>query len=274
MTAPDASPASRSRAPRPVCLITGASSGIGADLAHCAAADGFDLVLVARRITALADVARVCEKKHDVKVTIIQSDLADPTACRVLAAELRARQLPVHTLINNAGFGASGSIASIAVETQLNMIQVNITALTELTRRLLPGMLERGSGAVMNVASTAAFLPGPGMAVYYASKAYVLSFTEALAEELRGTGIGVTALCPGPTATEFGAVAGMSESKLFKQRGIQLTSAEVARAGWDALLAGERIVIPGFANKVLIQSLRTAPRMIVARISALLNASS
>jgi hypothetical protein len=151
---------------------------------------------------------------------------------------------------------------------------VNVTTLTDLTRRLLPVMLERGTGAVMNVASTAAFLPGPGMAVYYASKAYVLSFTEALGEELRGTGINVSALCPGPTATEFGAVSGMSASKLFKQRSIMMSSADVARIGWDGLLRGKRVVVPGASNKVLIQSLRMAPRAIAARISALLNASA
>jgi uncharacterized protein len=191
---------------RPIALITGASSGIGADLAACAAADAFDLVLVARRMQALADVAQRIERQHGAKVTIIQSDLSDPTAPRVLAAELRARKLDIHTLINNAGVGASGSIAQLTLEEQLNIIAINVTALTELTRRLLPGILERGSGAIMNVASTAAFLPGPGMAVYYASKAYVLSFTEALAEELRDTNINISAFCPGPTATGFAAV--------------------------------------------------------------------
>ncbi len=259
---------------RPICLITGASSGIGAELAYCAAADGFDLVLVARRMSALADVAQRCEKKHDAKVSIIHSDLGDSTAPRVLAAELRARKLDVHTLINNAGLGASGSIAALPIETQMNMIQVNVTALTEITRRLLPAMLERGSGAVMNVASTAAFLPGPNMAVYYASKAYVLSFTEALAEELRGTGINISALCPGPTATEFGAVSGMSATKLFKQKGMMMSSNTVARAGWEGLLAGDRIVIPGMANKLLNQSLRIGPRALIARVSARMNASA
>lgn len=259
---------------RPLCLITGASSGIGADLAHCAAADGFDLVLVARRVSALAQLAERCERMHNVRAISIPADLADPTACRVLGAELRARKLDVHTLINNAGVGASGTVSTLTVEVQMNIIQVNVTALTELTRRLLPGMLERGTGAVMNVASTAAFLPGPGMAVYYASKAYVLSFTEALAEELRDTGIQVSALCPGPTHTEFAAVAGMSASKLFKQRGLAMTSAAVARAGWEGLLSGQRIVIPGLRNRLLIQSLRAAPRALAARISASLNASS
>lgn len=259
---------------RPLCLITGASSGIGADLADCAAADGFNLVLVARRLSALAAVAQRCEKRHDAKVHIIQSDLSDSTAPRVLAAELRARKLDIHTLINNAGVGASGTVAHLSVEAQMNMIAVNVTALTELTRRLLPGILERGDGAIMNVASTAAFLPGPGMAVYYASKAYVLSFTEALAEELRGTGIHVTAFCPGPTATEFGAVSGMSETKLFKQRGMMMPSARVAKIGWEGLLANERVVVPGASNKLLIQSLRLGPRSVIARISAYLNASS
>ena len=259
---------------RPLCLITGASSGIGADLADCAAADGFELVLVARRMQALAEVAQRCERKHNAKVTIIQSDLSDSTAPRVLAAELRARKLDVHTLINNAGVGASGSVAQLSLEAQLNIIAINITALTDLTRRLLPGILERGSGAIMNVASTAAFLPGPGMAVYYASKAYVLSFTEALAEELRGTAINISAFCPGPTATEFADVAGMSQSKLFKQKSLLMSSAAVAKIGWDGLLTGKRVVIPGLKNNLLNQSLRITPRTIIARISASLNASS
>jgi short-subunit dehydrogenase len=259
--------------PRLTCLITGASSGIGADLAHLAAADGFDLVLVARRVSALRTVAADCERQHGVKVTIIPADLGDPTAPRVLAAELRARGISVHTLINNAGLGANGPVATMPLETQLNIIQVNITALTELTRRLLPMMLEQNSGAVLNIASTAAFLPGPNMAVYYASKAYVLSFTDALGEELRGTGVQVSVLCPGPTATEFAAVAGMSESKLFKQRGVTMSSREVARIGWQGLLAGDRVVVAGFKNNLLVQSLRTAPRALAVRISALLNAS-
>jgi len=259
--------------PRLICLITGASSGIGADIADLAAADNYDLVLVARRVSALRTVAADCERKHGVKVTIIPADLGDPTAPRVLAAELRARRLHVHTLVNNAGLGANGPVATLPLDTQMNIIQVNITALTELTRRLLPMMLERGSGAVLNVASTAAFLSGPNMAVYYASKAYVLSFTEALGEELRETGVQVSVLCPGPTATEFASVAGMSKNKLFKQRGMTMTSREVARIGWEGLLAGDRVVVPGLTNKLLVQSLRAAPRALTVRLSASLNAS-
>jgi len=259
--------------PRPLCLITGASSGIGADLAHCAAADGFDLILVARRVSVLAAVAKQLEQEHRAKVLVIPADLGDPTAARVLAAELRGRKLDVHTLINNAGLGASGAVEELSVEVQMNIIQVNVTSLTELTRRLLPTMIARGDGAIMNVASTAAFLPGPGMAVYYASKAYVLSFTEALAIELREANIRVTALCPGPTATEFSAVAGMSKSKLFKQKSIMASSASVARIGWAALRDGERIAIPGVMNKLMVQSLRAAPRALALRISASLNAS-
>ena len=258
---------------RPICLITGASSGIGAELAACAAADGFDLVLVARRLSGLANVAQRCERQHDAKVTVMPADLGDPTAARVLAAELRAKRLDVHTLINNAGVGANGSVAALSLEAQLNIIQVNVTALTELTRRLLPAMQERGTGAILNVASTAAFLPGPGMAVYYASKAYVLSFTEALAEELRDANIHVSALCPGPTATGFGTAAGIPDSKLLKQKAIIMSPAAVARIGWDALLRNERVVIPGLANKLMIQSLRAAPRALAARLSAMVNAS-
>ena len=259
---------------KPIALITGASSGIGADLAECAAADGFDLVLVARRVNALAVVAQRCERKFNATVSIFPADLGDPTAARVLCAELRARRLDVHTLVNNAGLGASGAVASLSINTQLNMIQVNVTALTELTRRLLTLMIERNTGAILNVASTAAFLPGPGMSVYYASKAYVLSFTEGLAEELKHTDIHVSALCPGPTATEFAAVSGMSDSKLLKQKSIVMSSAAVARAGWDGLLRRERVVVPGLANKLMVQTLRAAPRSLAAKISASLNASA
>jgi len=259
--------------PRLTCLITGASSGIGRDLASIAAADNFDLVLVARRGTALRDVASECERRHGVKVTIIPADLGDPTAARVLCAELRARGIEVHTLINNAGLGAGGTVADLPLEAQLNIIQVNITALTELTRRLLPAMIQRGTGAILNVASTAAFLPGPNMAVYYASKAYVLSFTDALGEELRGTSIHVSALCPGPTSTEFASTAGTSALKIFRQRGIVMPSYTVARIGWEGLLSNTRVVIAGLQNRLLRQSLRIVPRALVARLSASLNAS-
>ncbi len=259
--------------PRLTCLITGASSGIGRDLATLAAADNFDLVLVARRGTALRDVAAECERRHGVKVTIIPADLGDPTAARVICAELRARGIEVHTLINNAGVGAGGTVADLPLEAQLNIIQVNITALTELTRRLLPAMIQRGTGAILNVASTAAFLPGPNMAVYYASKAYVLSFTDALGEELRGTSIHVSALCPGPTTTEFASTAGTSALKIFRQRGIVMPSYTVARIGWEGLLSNTRVVIAGLQNRLLRQSLRIVPRALVARLSASLNAS-
>jgi len=259
--------------PRLTCLITGASSGIGRDLATLAAADNFDLVLVARRGTALRDVAAECERRHGVKVTIIPADLGDPTAARILCAEVRARGIEVHTLINNAGVGAGGTVADLPLEAQLNIIQVNITALTELTRRLLPAMIQRGTGAILNVASTAAFLPGPNMAVYYASKAYVLSFTDALGEELRGTSIHVSALCPGPTSTEFASTAGTSALKIFRQRGIVMPSYIVARIGWEGLLSNTRVVIAGLQNRLLRQSLRIVPRALVARLSASLNAS-
>ncbi|MCC7053701.1 MAG: SDR family oxidoreductase [Gemmatimonadaceae bacterium] len=258
---------------RPLALITGASSGIGAELALCAAADGYDLALVARRIPALTAVAARCERAHGVKTHVIAADLGDPTASRVLAAELRARRLDVHTLVNNAGLGASGQVADLALDRQMSIIQVNIAALTELTRRLLPAMLARGDGAILNVASTAAFLPGPGMAVYYASKAYVLSFTDALGEELRDSGVRVSALCPGPTATEFGDVSGMSKAKIMTQQQLVMRADVVAKLGWDGLVRGDRVVVAGLRNRLLVQALRAAPRAIAARISARLNAS-
>jgi short-subunit dehydrogenase len=252
----------------PTALITGASSGIGADLARELARDGHDLVLVARRVEPMQALAA----EFTTKVTIIAADLSKPGAAADLVRELESRNLAIDVLINNAGLGATGRFDQIDLAKTSETLQVNVTALTELTRLLLPPMIARGRGRIMLVASTAAFQPGPLMAVYYASKAYVLSFGEAIAFELRGTGVSVTTLCPGPTATNFFDAAGGDHTKLFKNPMTKLmNSAEVARIGYAGLKAGRRVVISGASNKLLAITARMSPHALVLRIANYLN---
>ncbi|MGE5324236.1 MAG: SDR family NAD(P)-dependent oxidoreductase, partial [Actinomycetota bacterium] len=200
---------------RETALITGASTGIGLDLARLMAPD-FDLIITARNQPKLEQIAQELQSKHGNRVHVIPADLADSTAPQALFDEASRRGLQVDVLINNAGFGAYGEFKDISWQTEADMLQVNITALTQLTRLCLPGMVERRHGRIMNVASTAGFQPGPLMAVYYATKAYVISFSEAIANELKGTGVTVTCLAPGATDTEFAARANMEKSRLFK----------------------------------------------------------
>jgi short-subunit dehydrogenase len=181
--------------------------------------------------------------------------------------------LRVDILVNNAGSGLGGAFAETDLATELRMINLNVTALTHLTKLFLPGMLERGAGRILNVASTAAFVPGPFMAVYYATKAYVLSFSEALAEELTGTGVTVTALCPGPTATGFQSAARIEGARLFRMPGVS-DAATVARLGFSGLMRGKRIVIPGLLNKLLPQIVRVSPRRLVTLVSRFLQERS
>src|SRR5436190_8135558 len=244
-------------AERQTALITGASSGIGADLARLFARDGYDLVLVARREAKLRELG--------VPATIIAADLADPAAPRRDVEELRAKSIDVDVLVNNAGVGVAGAFLETDLRSELAMIQLNVVALTHLTKLLLPGMVARRRGHVLNVASTAAFQPGPLMAVYYATKAYVLSFSEAIAEELRDSGVTVTALCPGPTETGFAAAANMSGTRLFTMTRPD-DSRAVAEAGYEAMKRGRRVVIPGLKNKLLAQSIRVSPRRLVTTI--------
>ena len=243
-------------------LITGASSGIGLDLARLFAKDGFDVVLVARGEEKLREVAAELERDHGVKAHVIALDLAQPGAAARLVAQLPA---DVDVLVNNAGFGVAGAFTDTELAKEIEMIQVNVVALTELTKLLLPPMVARRRGRVLNVASTAAFQPGPLMAVYYATKAYVLSFSEAIADELRNRCVTVTALCPGPTETGFAGIAGMTESRLFNVA-TPMTSADVARAGYAAMRRGQRVVVPGMKNKLLTQSIRVSPRRLVTTI--------
>jgi uncharacterized protein len=245
-------------------LITGASSGIGWELAKLFAEDKCDLVLVARSKEKLLQLADELRSKHGVEVVVLRKDLADSAAPQAIIDELAARNMPVDVLVNNAGFGAVGPVATLPLEKQLEMIQVNVTSLTHLTRLFLPGMIERGRGGIFNVGSTAGFQPGPNMAVYYATKAFVLSFSEALAEELAGTPLKVTCLAPGPTATGFGAVSGMDNSFIFKLGAMNATA--VAQAGYRGFRRGKVVVIPGLKNKLGAFSVRFAPRSIVRKI--------
>ena len=246
---------------RPVTLVTGASAGLGAEFARQCAALGDELVLVARRRDRLDALAR----ELSGRVHVMPADLATPGAAESLVRQVEALGLTVGTLINNAGFGLTGRFEDLPLDRQLEMIDLNIRLLTELTHRALPAMRRRGSGAILNVASTAAFQAGPGMGVYFATKAFVLSFTEALHHELRGTGIKVSALCPGPVATEFGEVAGVTSKSFHRLAG---DARSVCAAGLRALKDNQAIVVPGLQNKLGAQAHRLLPRAALRRIIA------
>jgi short-subunit dehydrogenase len=250
----------------PTALVTGASSGIGLELATLLARDRHDLVLVARSRERLEGIARGLTQEFSIAATVLALDLALPETPREIARELDALGLLVDVLINNAGFGVYGLFRDTPLERELAMIQVNVAAPTHLAKLLLPGMLQRRRGRILNVASTAAFQPGPLMAVYYATKAYVLSFSEALANETAGTGVTVTALCPGPTITEFQKSAGLEATRLFKSR-LVMTAPEVARAGYEGMMRGKSVVVPGAANLALVEGLRFTPRRMVTAIA-------
>ncbi len=245
-------------------LVTGASGGIGEELARLFAADGHSLVLVARSEDKLRGLADGLSEKHGVSARVIASDLSRPEAPQEIFEQLAADSVRVDALVNNAGFGSYGLFAETELEKELELLQVNVVALTHLTKLLLPGMIARRRGYVMQVASTAAFQPGPLMAVYYASKAYVLSLSEALANECEGTGVVVSALCPGPTETGFVAAAGMGDSKLFDRA--VMDARTVAVDGYRGLLAGKAIVIPGLRNNLLARSIGFYPRHLVTKV--------
>ncbi len=250
-------------------LVTGASSGIGRELARLCAADGYALVLVARSEQALETIATELRAAHAVEVLTVALDLARREAAAELIQCLATRALVPEILINNAGAGLLGAHKDLAAETELALIDLNVVTLTRLTKRLLPEFLARGSGRILNVASTAAFQPGPYMAVYYATKAYVLSYTAALAEEVAGTGVTVTALCPGPTRTGFQARAGMTGPAVILGGLVPVGEPRaVARAGYRGMLAGRRLVIPGVVNRLLVESLRLTPRRLAAALVA------
>jgi uncharacterized protein len=244
-------------------LITGASGGIGYELALLFARDGFDCILVARSQDKLKELAARLESEHRVKTLVITKDLSRPSAVDETYEEVTA-SMQVDVLVNNAGFPVFGLFVETDLQVELEMLQVNVIALTALTKLFLRGMTERRSGRILNLASTAAFEPGPLMAVYYASKAYVLSFSEALANEVRGTGVTVTALCPGPTRTGFQKRGVMEDSRLVQ--GQIADARSVALAGYRGLMAGKTIVIPGFTNKLVPWIVRVSPRGVVTRV--------
>ena len=246
--------------PRPVTLITGASAGLGVEFARQCVARGEEVVLVARRKDRLNQLAAEVGNAQ-----VIAADLSEPDASAKLLAEVGKRGLWVRTLINNAGFGLRGRFDALPLDRQLEMIDLNIRALTNLSFAVIPGMVERGGGSILNVASTAAFQPGPNMAVYFATKAFVLSFTEALHEEWKDRGIKVSALCPGPTRTEFGEVAGIKTLGSFDR--LAMDAPPVVRAGLAGLDANRAVVIPGATNKVGAISTRFAPRSVVRKIA-------
>jgi uncharacterized protein len=246
-------------------LVTGASGGIGLELARVLAREGCHLVISARTHSALETVARDLSSSYNVAVHVVAADLATPDGARALMKEVASAGLDIDLLVNNAGFGLFGAFATTPLEDEQRMIDLNISALVTLTKLCLPGMLARRLGRVLNVASTAAFLPGPNMAVYYASKAFVLSFSEAIADELRESGVTVTVLCPGPTATGFQDAARMQESRLVQ--GAMMSAAEVAEAGYRGLIAGRRVVIPGATNRMVPWLVRLTPRRLTTILS-------
>jgi uncharacterized protein len=242
-------------------LVTGASSGIGRALAENFAQDGYHLVLAARGVAKMEALAVELQKKFDVKVTVIAADLETADGAQQLHAEIKRRNIVISALANNAGYGNFGEFKDSALSTELAMMQLNMTALVVLTKLFMPDLLAT-KGKVLNVASIAAFQPGPYMAVYYATKAFVLSFSEAIAEELDGTGVTVTALCPGLTASGFQDKADMNQSALVKGKKMP-TSEEVAALGYQAMQRGQRVYVPGVQNWLFTQSVRFTPRSIV-----------
>jgi uncharacterized protein len=245
-----------------IALVTGASGGIGEEFAKLLASKGVDLVLVARSGDKLQRLAESLK----VQVHCLAIDLATSSAPAQVESFLESKKLSIDYLLNNAGFGTFGPFVESDLTGELGQIQLNVVTLTHLTRLLLPGMVKRGKGRILNVASTAAFQPGPMMAVYYATKAYVLSFSEALANELKGTGVTSTCLCPGPTSTGFNERAKLGSGGMLSKKSVMMDAATVARRGYDGMMKGRRLVIPGMLNKMLAHSTRMGTRGLSASI--------
>jgi short-subunit dehydrogenase len=247
-------------------LITGASGGIGYELAKLFAKDHHNVVLVARNAPRLAQFAEELKAQFGISAKAVPLDLTAAPAPQFLFDQLQREGIAVDILVNNAGYGLFGEFAKISPEENLGQIRLNITALTHLTKLFLGPMIERHSGKIMNVASTAGFQPGPLMAVYYATKAYVISFSEALANELKGSGVTVTCLCPGPTDTGLQERAGMENTRLVKT--LRLMDAKtVARDGYRGLMSGRTLVVSGLRNWLLAESVRFSPRKLVTAVS-------
>lgn len=253
-------------------LVTGASAGLGKEMAGLFAKDGHDLVLVARSESKLKTLAGDLSRAHGVTAHVVSADLGQASAPAQVFEETKRLGVAVDFLVNNAGFGTNGAFLDLDLAREKEMITVNCTALLELTHRYAGPMRERRFGRILNIASTAGFQPGPFMATYYATKAFVVSFSEALAHELQGTGITVTCHCPGATKTEFASTAGNDKSKLFQRSGVA-EAKDVALHAYDAMMRGEVLSVHGFMNKVGFHGLRVTPRSIARGITASLNKS-
>ena len=249
---------------RKTALITGASAGFGVEFARMFAQHRNDVILTARRGDRLSELAASLESKYKLNAHVIVADLAATDGARKLFEQVQEKRLEVEYLINNAGFGTFGEFAETNCKESMDLVRVNVAAITELTALFLPAMVTRRSGRVLNVASAAAFQPGPLMATYFASKAYALHFSEALNEELEGKGVSVTALCPGPVRTEFQQVAGMETSGLVAKKRL-ISIEEVVEAGYKAMMQGKAFVIPGVGTRLLSFSVRFMPRRFVAK---------
>ena len=249
---------------REVALITGASSGIGRELTKLFAENGFDLVLVARNRAALDDIAAHLTAQYALSVTVVPKDLSLPQAPEEIYDTLKQASIAVDILVNNAGIQVYGALQETDIAEQLRLIQVNLVALTHLTLLFGREMVDRGRGGILNVASTGAFSPTPLNAIYCATKAYVLSFSEAIARDLEGTGVRVTCLCPGATETQFAKRADIENVRLFQA--FVMNAGEVARAGYEGLMRGKTTVVPGLYNRILVSSIRFTPRRVVTRI--------
>ncbi|HEX4487217.1 MAG TPA: SDR family oxidoreductase [Terriglobales bacterium] len=245
-------------------LITGASGGIGYELAKLFAHDRYNVVLIARSAEKLSQLADELQRQFGITAKAITLDLATPGAAKQLFDQLSGT--PIDVLVNNAAYGIFGEFAEQKPDDISGQIELNIAALSMLTRLFVPQMIERKSGKILNIASTAGFQAGPLMAVYYASKAYVISFSEAIANELKGSGVTVTCLCPGPTDTGFQGRAGVANSRLFKQFG-PMSAKAVARDGYRAMMKGKTLTISGFKNRVLAETTRVAPRKLATAVS-------
>jgi short-subunit dehydrogenase len=250
---------------RHTALVTGASSGIGAEMARVLAEHGHNLVLVARRAERLEALRAELELRYGISAVVISADLSGSNAGQELYNDVSRSNIEINILVNNAGFNVYGPFTETDLESERRMIQVNVVAVVELTKRFARDMVQRGFGRILNLGSTGSFAPAPLDSLYAASKAFVLSFSEALAEELKGTGVAVTVLCPGPTETEFAASAGMLETKIFSGR--LMPAQKVAAIGYRAMMRGQTTVIAGLANQFQILSMRFAPRALVAKVA-------
>ncbi|MBW4511451.1 MAG: SDR family oxidoreductase [Scytonematopsis contorta HA4267-MV1] len=245
-------------------LVTGGANGIGYELAYFFAKDGYNLVLVDRDEQKLLEVTETFKDKFDGNVKSIVKDLSISTSPLEIFTELQQESIKIDVLVNNAGFGTIGFFNDTSLEDELGMLQVNLVSLTHLTKLFLKDMVKQGEGKILNVASTAAFQPGPLMAVYFATKAYILSFSEAISNELNGTGVTVTVLCPGPTESAFHERTGMADTILVKNKKM-MDAKTVAKIGYHGLMNNRTIVIPGIKNLILSKSVRFFPRKLVTQ---------